>query len=188
MKATNRCKKFKFWNFQECPLNKIWSLSLNKLFQQSREGLQSILNFLISCFICLTVKVEIFARWYFLATLHIEELNSLLLQKMYWSIAPHGAPQRKKSGLSHNSQCFYAVLDQLPTMHNTLKMFRINCFNLLHTAQYMFTQALSVKEHKTAKFSWFPSPLVTSIVSEKRNLVKRSARTYSDLSKDVSFH
>ena len=30
--ATNRCKKFKFWNFWECPLHEIWEYAFNLTF------------------------------------------------------------------------------------------------------------------------------------------------------------
>ena len=52
------------------------------------------------------------------------------------------AAQKKISGQSHNAQCFYVILDQPPIMHNAFIMTRINSANFLHTAEYMFTQAL----------------------------------------------
>ena len=49
---------------------------------------------------------------------------------------------KKMSGQSHNAECFYVILDQPPIMHNAFIMTRINSANFLHTAEYMFTQAL----------------------------------------------
>ena len=50
--------------------------------------------------------------------------------------------QKKISGQSHNAQCFYVILDQSLIMHNAFMMTMINSANFLHTAEYMFTQAL----------------------------------------------
>ena len=36
--------------------------------------------------------------------------------------------------LFHSAQCFYVILDQLPIMHNTFLMTRINSANFLRTA------------------------------------------------------
>ena len=41
---------------------------------------------------------------------------------------------KRRYGLSHNAQCFYVILDQLPIMHNVFMMTRINSANFLHTA------------------------------------------------------
>ena len=51
-------------------------------------------------------------------------------------------PQKKISCQSHNAQCFYVILDQPPRMHNAFMVTMINSANFLHTAEYMFTQAL----------------------------------------------
>ena len=50
--------------------------------------------------------------------------------------------RKKISGQSHNAQCFYVILDQPPIMHNAFMMTSINSANFLHTAEYMFTQAI----------------------------------------------
>ena len=51
----------------------------------------------------------------------------LILLALSWS-------QKKILGLSHNAQCFYVILDQLPIMLNAFMMTRINSANFLHTA------------------------------------------------------
>ena len=56
--------------------------------------------------------------------------------------SPNWLFQKKISGQSHNAQCFYVILDQPPIMHNAFMMTMINSANFLHTAEYMFTQAL----------------------------------------------
>ena len=92
--------------------------------------------------------------------------------------------EKKISGQSHNAQCFYVILDQPPIMHNAFMMTRINSANFLHTAEYMFTQALFWRtqfakqnlagSHHFVASSKHYCPWTTWTVSERATLMNRA--------------
>ena len=71
-----------------------------------------------------------------------EALSRMLCSPFFKAVVPRRLLEKKISGQSHNAQCFYVILDQPPKMHNAFMMTMINSASFLHTAEYMFTQAL----------------------------------------------